>query len=297
MGFLSNSGDICVDAVITDAGRKRLAQGDGSFKIVKFALFDDEVDYSLYNKSHASGSAYFDLQVLQTPIFEAFTNNGSVGKHKLVSLFRSDLLYLPTMKLNNVRTDTGMYTTFNSYVVAVDEDTEDLISAGSTAGVIKGLNTDDATYIRVDHGLDTSEISPVITLPADLTENQYIIEIDSKFGDIISVGDNTTAKVSYVDDDGIASYYFSLGSDTEFVKENTSTVADSEIIAGPRGTFIKFSIRASLDLSTTTYLFTRLGGTVSIGGNNYYYIDAFIRVMGATTGTSVDVPVRFVKAV
>ena len=48
MGFLDNSGDIILDAVLTDTGRMRLAKGDGSFKIVKFALGDDEIDYSTY---------------------------------------------------------------------------------------------------------------------------------------------------------------------------------------------------------------------------------------------------------
>ena len=43
MGFLDNSGDIILDAVLTDTGRMRLAKGDGSFKIVKFALGDDEI--------------------------------------------------------------------------------------------------------------------------------------------------------------------------------------------------------------------------------------------------------------
>ena len=49
MGFLDNSGDIILDAVLTDTGRFRLAKGDGSFKIAKFALADDEVDYLLDN--------------------------------------------------------------------------------------------------------------------------------------------------------------------------------------------------------------------------------------------------------
>ena len=58
MAFLDNSGDIILDAVLTDTGRMRLAKGDGTFKIVKFSLADDEIDYSLFNKSHPSGSAY-----------------------------------------------------------------------------------------------------------------------------------------------------------------------------------------------------------------------------------------------
>ena len=43
MAFLDNSGDIILDAVLTDTGRLRLAQGDGSFKIAKFAIADDEI--------------------------------------------------------------------------------------------------------------------------------------------------------------------------------------------------------------------------------------------------------------
>jgi len=75
MGFLDNSGDIILDAVLTDAGRQRLAKADGTFKIVQFALGDDEINYGLYDKTNASGSAYYDLSIMQTPVFEAFTNN------------------------------------------------------------------------------------------------------------------------------------------------------------------------------------------------------------------------------
>ena len=97
MGFLDNSGDIILDAVLTDTGRYRLAKGDGSFKISKFALCDDEIDYSLYNKDHANGSAYYDLEILQSPVMEAFTNNGSMMKSKLLSISRTNLLYLPIL--------------------------------------------------------------------------------------------------------------------------------------------------------------------------------------------------------
>ena len=78
MAFLDNSGDIILDAVLTDAGRARLAAGDGSFKIVKYAFADDEIDYEKYNKNNTSGSAYYDLDILRTPVLEAFTNNTSM---------------------------------------------------------------------------------------------------------------------------------------------------------------------------------------------------------------------------
>ena len=101
MAFLDNSGDIILDAVLTDTGRKRLAQGDGSFRITKFALGDDEIDYELYNNQNPSGSAYYDLQIMQTPVLEAFTNNTSNMNSKLITITRTNLLYLPVLKRNS----------------------------------------------------------------------------------------------------------------------------------------------------------------------------------------------------
>ena len=49
--FLDNSGDIILDAVLTDTGRFRLAKGDGTFKITKFALGDDEINYGLFEQN------------------------------------------------------------------------------------------------------------------------------------------------------------------------------------------------------------------------------------------------------
>ena len=100
MGFLDNSGDIILDVVLTDEGRRRLARGDGDFSIVKFALGDDEINYQLYNAT--ASSALQDLSILQTPVLEAFTNNMSSMKSKLLSLSNQRLLYLPILKLNTV---------------------------------------------------------------------------------------------------------------------------------------------------------------------------------------------------
>ena len=98
MAFLDNSGDILLDAVLTDTGRMRMARGD--FKIVKFALGDDEINYGLFEANHTSGSAYQDLKILQTPVFEAFTNNTSVMKSKLMTIGRTNILYLPKILIN-----------------------------------------------------------------------------------------------------------------------------------------------------------------------------------------------------
>ena len=114
MAFLDNSGDIILDAVLTDTGRYRLAKGDGSFRITKFALGDDEINYKLYDKDNSSGSAYYDLEIMQTPILEAFTNNTSMLQDKLLSIPRTNLLYLPELKINS-------NTALDSSVVAANQ--------------------------------------------------------------------------------------------------------------------------------------------------------------------------------
>jgi hypothetical protein len=60
MGFLDNT-SITVDAILTKKGRELLARGQNEFKITKFALADDEVDYSLYDTSHQTNYQKFQL--------------------------------------------------------------------------------------------------------------------------------------------------------------------------------------------------------------------------------------------
>jgi hypothetical protein len=87
MGYLNNS-VVTVDAILTDTGRQLLAQNDGQFRITQFALADDEIDYTLYNPNHPSGSAYYGQAIDNMPLLEAFPQATQVMKYKLVTLPR-----------------------------------------------------------------------------------------------------------------------------------------------------------------------------------------------------------------
>ena len=308
MAFLDNSGDIILDAVLTDTGRFRLAKGNGNFRIAKFALADDEIDYSLYNKDHSSGSAYYDLEILQTPVLEAFTNNGSSMKSKLMTISRTDILYLPVIKINDsdALSNNSKRHEIGAYIVAVDSDTQDATLALGT--VMTGETIGSAgPRIRLDQGIDNDyATSPSYSLSSDLIETQYEIKIDNRFGYIANLnGDQQTP--SFIDDDNIATYIFTLGSAGGMVESITSTdrAETTQAIRGPRGTRIIFYIGASLDLNSGTYLFDTLGATeaadlaIASGGMNMpiatRYIDTIVVVQGVTTGYKVDVPVRFIK--
>ena len=87
MGYLNNS-VVTVDAILTTKGRELLAKGDGSFSITQFALADDEIDYTLYNPNHPSGSAYYGEALQNMPLLEAFPQETQVMKYKLTTLPR-----------------------------------------------------------------------------------------------------------------------------------------------------------------------------------------------------------------
>ena len=87
MGFLYNSVGT-VDAILTTKGRELLAKNDGSFRITQFALADDEIDYTLYNPSHPSGSAYYGEAIDGMPLLEAFPEANQIMKYKLATLPR-----------------------------------------------------------------------------------------------------------------------------------------------------------------------------------------------------------------
>jgi hypothetical protein len=87
MGYLNNS-VITVDAILTNKGRELMARGDGSFKITQFALSDDEVDYTLYNPTHPSGSTFYGQAIENMPLLEAFPEPTQNLRYKLVTLPR-----------------------------------------------------------------------------------------------------------------------------------------------------------------------------------------------------------------
>jgi len=87
MGYLNNS-VVTVDAILTNTGRQLLAQNNGAFRITQFALADDEIDYTLYNPTHPSGSAYYGEAINNMPLLEAFPESTQVVKYKLVTLPR-----------------------------------------------------------------------------------------------------------------------------------------------------------------------------------------------------------------
>jgi hypothetical protein len=221
---------------------------------------------------------------------------------KLISISRTNLLYLPVIKLNTLDPPNKTYGSLNTFLVTADNTTSNAVTdtEGIPIGILLGDQvTNSSNFIRVDQGLDTDKLSATNPIDADLKETQYIIEMDNRFGFLASKT-GVQADVSFVDDDNIASYFLSQGATTAGFINNlprdTGDVTETgQIIQGPRGTFLELKIQSSVDLQGSTYLFTTLGSTMDIGTDTYYTLDTTIKISGATTGYRVDVPVRFIK--
>jgi hypothetical protein len=87
MGYLNNQ-VVTIDAILTTKGRELLAKNDGSFRITQFSLADDEIDYTLYNPTHPSGSAFYGEAIQNMPLLEAFPQETQIMKYKLATLPR-----------------------------------------------------------------------------------------------------------------------------------------------------------------------------------------------------------------
>ncbi len=299
MAFLDNSGDIILDAVLTDAGRQRMARGE--FKIVKFAFSDEEINYELFNSNHPSGSAFSDLQIMQTPILEAFTNNTSLMKTKLVSINRNNILYMPIFrantKLGTDSKDTGFYTNYNGYYLLADEGTANhhasvtgiqTIEKGIQYGHMESTLGKVPRYIAIDQGLETSGNPPINSdMPDDLIETSFLIRMDhrlmrlygfDKVAGTPDYGRYTAKQNSFVDDDAIATYYISSRDDSVFGPRDGGRAAFSntnqteidnqkelEMFNGPLGPRLRIAPKTSIQVQQSTALFDELG---SAGSSN-----------------------------
>jgi len=96
MAYIDNQ-TITVDAILTKKGRELLAK-NGNLNITSFALADDEIDYSLFNSNHPNGSAFYDIALRNTPVFEPLSDETQTMKYKLVTL-NQGVTSIPTITI------------------------------------------------------------------------------------------------------------------------------------------------------------------------------------------------------
>lgn len=302
--FLDNKGDIILDAVLTDYGRRLLAKGDGSFNIVKFSFGDDEIDYGLF-KSDVSPSQQ-DLDIISTPILEAFTNNAASMKSQLITMGDNKILFMPSLKLNQTLDNpSGSFgpndsdIKFKGFVVPYNTTTNittnELTGSVANRAVIAGVLST-GRFIQVDQGIDTNKLNKETPLDQQLTEDEFNIFVDDRFCKVALNYDNTNPISSLsVDDDGIAVYKVS-NSDGFVTKIDTNQ--QSLPFSGPVGNRLQFTLIPSTNLSSDAY-FAKYGKDLVLNKDNntktFQTIKMPLRVVGVKTGISIEVPIMFAK--
>jgi hypothetical protein len=179
MGYLNNA-VVTVDAILTDVGRELLAKNDGTFRITQFALSDDEIDYTLYNPTNPSGSAYYGQAIENMPLLEAFPLVTQEMKYVLTTLPRGtskmpvlDLGYAAitlkqgaslaiTPQTLNYLGGNSTYET-SGYTATIS----DVRTLSAFNGV--GINTPDATALNSTTTVGTNVSKTVIGTTINLT--------------------------------------------------------------------------------------------------------------------------------
>ena len=120
MGFLDHStNNIIIDAVLTDTGRRLLADNQGKFRIAFFSLGDDEIDYTIIEKfGRAVGK---EKIVKNTPVFEAQTKESIAVKNRLLTLPDPTITRLPTLSLTTTDSPAFTLATNETQTVRVEQ--------------------------------------------------------------------------------------------------------------------------------------------------------------------------------
>lgn len=209
MSYLSST-SVVVDAILTKKGRELLARNDGSFRITQFSLSDDEVDYTLYNPNHPSGSAFYGEAIENMPILQAYPDDTEIMKYKLVTLPRGTAK-LPVLNIgyNNISLRQGAsisitpqtlnYLGANStyeqsgYVVTIG----DVRTMSNFVGV--GINTAEVASLNATTTIGTTVSKTVI----GTTINMTATSVNTLFGSnsqlqttLIVVGRDSGARIS-----------------------------------------------------------------------------------------------------
>jgi len=179
MGFLNNT-VVTVDAILTRKGRELLAKNDGSFRITQFALADDEIDYTMYNPNHPSGSAYYGQAIDGMPLLEAFPDETQVMKYLLTTLPRGTSK-LPILNLgyNVVTLNQGQSLSITPQTLNYLGGTNTYESSGYTATISDvrllntftgvGINTTQATSLNSTTTLGTNVSKTVVGTTINMT--------------------------------------------------------------------------------------------------------------------------------
>lgn len=209
MSYLSST-SVVVDAILTKKGRELLARNDGSFRITQFSLSDDEIDYTLYNPNHPSGSAFYGEAIEAMPILQAYPNDQEIMKYKLVTLPRGTAK-LPVIDIgyNSISLRQGASLSITPQTLNYLGATSTYEQSGyvATIGDVRtmsafnglGVNTPEATSLNTTTTIGTNVSKTVIGTTINLTATTLntLFGVNSTlYTTLVIIGRDSGARIS-----------------------------------------------------------------------------------------------------
>jgi hypothetical protein len=166
MGFLDNS-SVTVDAILTKRGRQILSQG-GDFNITKFALSDEEIDYSLYDVTHPDGSDSYGAVIENMSLLEAAPNRQQFQSYLVENTLAGAKVLVPQTTYTNVTALTPIPITPNTtgapaevYIFTIENTN---IVRFENASASKKLTAKSATLIAQSFGEPTPTATTIVNI-------------------------------------------------------------------------------------------------------------------------------------
>ena len=329
MAFQDTAGGIVLDATLPDLGRKYMAQG--RFKVTKFALGDDEIDYRL--GASESGDWKLNKDPSEYPIFEAPAVSSAVIISGLLDFDRSDLMFLPEYKITtgSVRNAVELYD--NAVLFSVNDETTQRLSTTVDLGKYVLENNSYVTNMLIlECGFESGSVlvggpkeQERFIYNMDLYDKYAFVYCDSRFFQRVL----SNQPMSHYENDNNDTLYENFQPLVDATRTSMTAITEEQdtyycvtaknslydfndgapertkqsIFAGPRSVVLGLNFSANDKLisksnAAADLRYTKFGKTgVDLfgDGNLYDFIDTRVTVEGCATTRQKQVTIRILR--
>ena len=359
MAFTNTSDSIIINATLTEKGKKLLSRG--KFKIAKFTLGDDEIDYRLFNADMRDEEDYKPAltSINHVEALKDVNKNIQFGLNsydagilylttdaiKAIEPYKHAYVqYIPVLKLNKILAYSPTLRN-DRYYVSVNDETTKIIKDGISSFKFLETNNLDIRKLVVETGIDNepSEAEEESTVPTlgnsekliikkFLVDKDFLVLADNRFISSIA-GIKKTSRFQNFASSGEAIINFhtadesiaiSLESEFEYFAtypiptipnlvaahdvEKTGVAVETikySCLEGPRGSVAALNVLVDnqLKVNSTGTRDSRFDqfGTINnitfseLPTSKFDYIDTTIYVMGVTTNSRLQIPLRIIR--
>ena len=363
MAFIKSADTILIKATLTEKGKKLLARG--KFKIAKFALGDDEIDYRLYNAEFNDDDGY-EPALKNAKLLEAFkdpNNNIQFGLNSYDSgiLYLTDtelksldgkaphafIEYIPAL-IKNTKTTYAPTIRQNRYYLSVNDETTTILNKNLPNFQFLEVNDTEKKKIIIESGIKTGRSTSLtddlatratkanrenLILKKFLLDEDFLVQADNRIVSSVIGIQQSSQFENFQSGEAIINFstenksstaisldsgfdYFAtflikgipnLMMSYDFISDvaGVSDKKEYSNLSGPRGSVVAFNIKTDQQLQVNS-TGTRDSRFVEFGTlenalfsemptRKFDYIDTTIYIVGATTNSSVQVPIRIIR--